>query len=323
MYLGSVKFYKHLIYITMIIILVLAIIGLLFLISLIIPNSNAEAASINNMNNTSYNQASQNNTSTKENINNQASSEQTNEQEDVINHDEEKNSEEPMVFELYPDLHCEKSDIITKETKTAYITFDDGPSANTTKILDILKKNNIKATFFVVTGDYNSPNLDLLNQINDEGHAIGIHAHTHIYKEIYDSKESFLKELNDSFNLIYEKINVKPTVIRFPGGSINSFNSDIYEDITTEVLNRNFRYYDWNVSFEDAKNNTTVDEIYQNVLYDIKKNNENDLIILAHDRANNNNMLEALEKMIDVLKSYGYTFDKLDNSVEPITFYNK
>ncbi len=316
MYLGSVKFYKHLIYFTTIVILVLAIIGLIFLISLVIPNSNAEAASIDNMNTTSYNQAAENDTSIKETFNNQASSEQTNKSADI-------NSEEPMVFEVYPDLYCEKSDIKTNDTKTAYITFDDGPSSTTTKILDILKKRDIKATFFVVTGDYNAPNLDLLKQINDEGHALGIHSHSHIYKEIYDSKESFLKEINDSFNIIYEKTSVKPTVIRFPGGSINKFNSDIYEDITSEVLNRNFRYYDWNVSFEDAKNDATVDEIYQNVLDGIEKNNENDLVILAHDRANNNNMLEALEKVIDVLESYDYSFDKLDNSVEPITFYNK
>lgn len=316
MYLGSVKFYKHLIYFTTIVILVLAIIGLIFLISLVLPNSNAEAASIDNMNNTSYNQAAEKDTSIKEAFNDQASSEQTNKSADI-------NSEEPMVFEVYPDLYCEKSDIKTNDIKTAYITFDDGPSSTTTKILDILKKRDIKATFFVVTGDYNAPNLDLLKQINDEGHAIGIHSHTHIYKEIYDSKESFLKELNDSFNVIYEKISVKPTVIRFPGGSINKFNSNIHEDITSEVLNRNFRYYDWNVSFEDAKNDATVDEIYQNVLDGIEKNNENDLIILAHDRANNSNMLEALEKVIDVLESYDYSFDKLDNSVEPITFYNK
>ncbi len=316
MYLGSVKFYKHLIYFTTIVILVLAIIGLIFLISLVIPNSNAEAASIDNMNTTSYKQAAEKDTSIKETFNNQASSEQTNKSADI-------NSEEPMVFEVYPDLYCEKSDIKTNDTKTAYITFDDGPSSTTTKILDILKKRDIKATFFVVTGDYNAPNLDLLKQINDEGHALGIHSHSHIYKEIYDSKESFLKEINDSFNIIYEKTSVKPTVIRFPGGSINKFNSDIYEDITSEVLNRNFRYYDWNVSFEDAKNDATVDEIYQNVLDGIEKNNENDLVILAHDRANNNNMLEALEKVIDVLESYDYSFDKLDNSVEPITFYNK
>lgn len=316
MYLGSVKFYKHLIYFTTIVILVLAIIGLIFLISLVLPNSNAEAASIDNTNNTSYNQAAEKDTSIKEAFNDQASSEQTNKSADI-------NSEEPMVFEVYPDLYCEKSDIKTNDIKTAYITFDDGPSSTTTKILDILKKRDIKATFFVVTGDYNAPNLDLLKQINDEGHAIGIHSHTHIYKEIYDSKESFLKELNDSFNIIYEETSVKPTVIRFPGGSINKFNSNIHEDITSEVLNRNFRYYDWNVSFEDAKNDATVDEIYQNVLDGIEKNNENDLIILAHDRANNSNMLEALEKVIDVLESYDYSFDKLDNSVEPITFYNK
>ncbi len=221
MYLGSVKFYKHLIYFTTIVILVLAIIGLIFLISLVIPNSNAEAASIDNMNTTSYNQAAEKDTSIKETFNNQASSEQTNKSADI-------NSEEPMVFEVYPDLYCEKSDIKTNDTKTAYITFDDGPSSTTTKILDILKKRDIKATFFVVTGDYNAPNLDLLKQINDEGHALGIHSHSHIYKEIYDSKESFLKEINDSFNIIYEKTSIKPTVIRFPGGSINKFNSDIY-----------------------------------------------------------------------------------------------
>ena len=322
MYLGSVKFYKHLIYITMITILVLAIIGLIFLISLIIPSSNAEAASLDNMYKTSYNQASENDTNIKETINDQASSEQTKKLDDV-SQTADKKSEEPSIFEVYPDLYCEKSTIKANDKKTAYITFDDGPSSYTTEILNVLKEHNIKATFFVITGDYNAPNLDLLKQINDEGHAIGLHSHTHVYNEIYDSKDSFLKELNDSLNIIYEKTNVKPTVIRFPGGSINDFSLDIYEDITTEVLNRNFKYYDWNVSFEDAKNYTTVDEIYQNVMYGIEKNSENDLIILAHDRANNINMLEALKKVINVLESYGYTFDRLDNSVEPITFSNK
>ncbi len=334
MYLGSVKFYKHLIYITIVTILVLALIGLGFLISLAIPNASAEAANktdndiagMDDINNTFQYQNLENDAD-KIDDNRDSSEQEDKSEEDKINPDSDKpddnNSEEPTIIDTYPNLYCEKSEIVPTDKKTAYISFDDGPSANTEKILDILKERNIKATFFVITGDYNSHNLDLLKKITDEGHTVGIHSHTHIYKEIYDSKESFLKELNNSFNIIYEKTNIKPDIIRFPGGSINKFNQDIYEDITAEVLKRNFQYYDWNVSFEDAKNNSDVDEIYQSALYGIEKNIDNNLIILAHDKANNDNTIEALKKVIDVLESYGYSFDKLDNSVEPITFSNK
>ena len=319
MYFGSVKFYKHLIYIAMIIISILAIVGLITIISLIIPDF-AEAASIDkiNYNNNDVN----NNSNTEENSNNIDISNINDNIQNFNNKSDELIDDKPALFKLYPELVCEEPIITETTTKTAYLTFDDGPSPSTTYILDILKEYNVKATFFVVTGSNNS-NLELLKQIADEGHAIGLHSHSHDYKIIYESLESFLEDLNTSYNIIYEYTNIKPTIIRFPGGSVNEINTEVYEDITSEVLKRNFRYYDWNVSFEDAQNNITSEEIYNYALTGIVRNNENDLIILIHDKANNTETLTALKKVIDVLESNGYNFDVLDNNVEPITFSYK
>lgn len=380
MYLGSVKFYKHLIYVIIVIVLVLALVGLGFLISLIMPKENIKSAGnfnndvmlADNSNKTDQNQnpadndkgvddkkdadkiddekqdgstdvsdSSEQKSKDESNqiqkelekasqelgeklgqIKNEADKKSSDNKSDDTNSND-KNSEESSLVDNFPNLYCEKFEIIPTDKKTAYLTFDDGPSENTEKILEILKEHNIKATFFVITGEYNSKNLDLLKKIYEEGHTIGIHSHSHVYKEIYDSKESFLEDMNSASDIIYEKINVRPSILRFPGGSINEYNKNIYQDTIDELAKRNFQYYDWNVSFDDAKKNTSVDEIVQSAMYGIEQNKDKNIIMLAHDQAKNNVALEALEKVIDVLESYGYSFDKIDNSVEPITFLNK
>lgn len=344
MYLGSVKFYKHLIYVIIVTVSVLALIGLGFLISLIMPKEDAKTAiKLNNdivvVDNTSKkdqnqdskindkviadkNDASKNDDGKQDDS---GSSEQKSKEESNLDKEkqEKKNSEESALVENFPNLYCESFEIIPTDKKTAYLTFDDGPSENTEKILEILRNNNIKATFFVITGEYNSKNLDMLKKINEEGHSIGIHSHSHDFKKIYDSVESFLEDINNVSNAIYEKINIRPNILRLPGGSINEYNKDIYQDIIDELEKRKLQYYDWNVSFEDAKKSTSIEEIIQSAMYGIEQNKDKNIIMLAHDQTKNSIALEALEKVIDVLESNGYSFSRIDNSVEPITFLNK
>lgn len=357
MYLGSVKFYKHLIYFIIVTVLLLAMIGLGYLISLIMPKGSAKEAikpndEITVVDNTGQNTkgddigAVDNTDVDKTDDVKQEDSDSSepeideedkqklqdvlkdadkvlNEKLDEPNNESNKNSEEPTLVDSFPNLYCESFEVKPTDAKTAYITFDDGPSENTEKILDILRRKNIKATFFVITGEYNSKNLELLKKLAEEGHTIGLHSHTHVYDTIYASKDAFLEDISKSSDVIYEKTNIRPSVVRLPGGSINGYNIDIYQDIIDELKNRNFQYYDWNVSFEDAKVSISVDEIVQSAMYGIEKNKDKNIIILAHDLVKNYATLEALEKVIDVLESYGYAFDKLDSSVEPITFLNK
>ena len=102
-----------------------------------------------------------------------------------------------------------------KGIKVVYLTFDDGPTPNNTpRILEILKRNNIKATFFVI-----GQNPDMYKQIVNEGHAIAIHTYSHEYKQVYASVDAFFADLYKLRDLIKEKTGVDPKVTRFPGGS--------------------------------------------------------------------------------------------------------
>ena len=94
--------------------------------------------------------------------------------------------------DLYPELYAEPADIesIAPE-KTLYLTFDDGPSARTAEVLDILKENDVKATFFV-TGQTSEEAQALMRRIVDEGHTIAVHTYSHQYKKIYASVQAYL-----------------------------------------------------------------------------------------------------------------------------------
>src|SRR5699024_5238173 len=103
--------------------------------------------------------------------------------------------------------------------KAVYLTFDDGPSENTGRILDILKQYNIKATFFV-TGN-NQEHDDMIKRAFDEGHSIGLHTYTHDYASVYASEEAYFDDLKKISDLVESIIGQKSYLIRFPGGSSN------------------------------------------------------------------------------------------------------
>jgi peptidoglycan/xylan/chitin deacetylase (PgdA/CDA1 family) len=206
-------------------------------------------------------------------------------------------------------------------SKTAYLTFDDGPSDNTIKILDILKQNNIKATFFV---NGRPEKKEIYKRIVNEGHAIGNHTYSHDYSAIYQTIEGFYKDKEKLDNFLFDTTGVKPKILRFPGGSNNHSSYkyggvDFMDKLTKNARQAGIKYFDWNVSSEDAAV-VTQDEsvIISKVLTGAK--NKKQAIILMHDSKPKTTTASALPKIINGLKEQGFKFAALSPEVAPVQF---
>lgn len=219
--------------------------------------------------------------------------------------------------QLYPDMYVKRPEKQISPNKTIFLTFDDGPSARTGEVLDILKQKNVKATFFVV-GNTSAAGKDYMKRIVEEGHTIAPHTFTHNFKSIYSSVEAYLNDFNKIYTLIYETTGVKPTIFRFAGGSKNSFNKNNYIEIIAEMTRRGFDYYDWNLSTGDAakKSLTPAERCLSNVLnYSAKYNNA---VVLMHDAQPKTTTVQALPALIDGLRNQGFSFQKLSNEIYPV-----
>ncbi len=231
--------------------------------------------------------------------------------------DEEERALSIEYQEQYPEMYVKHANAYKTESKTVYLTFDDGPSDRTSEILDVLNAENIKATFFVI-GKEAEVNKDILNRIVDDGHSLGIHTYSHIYNEIYASPESYLEDFHKTYTLIYETTNVKPTIFRFPGGSINSYSSLDYEEIIAEMTRRGFTYYDWNASSGDATAHASASSVLSNVIG--SSAGKDRIILLMHDSASKSYTVEALPGIIQYYKEQGYQFKPITNDVSPVSF---
>lgn len=214
----------------------------------------------------------------------------------------------------------EKKDIGSTEQnndKVVYLTFDDGPSENTQKILDILDRYNVKATFFV-TGTNQQYNY-LIQEANKRGHTIGLHTYCHDYATVYSSVDAYFNDLNNVGNMVKNLIGFTPKYIRFPGGSSNTvskkYTPGIMTILTKEVINRGYQYYDWNGDSTDASgNNVAVSKLIANATSS-KSNNVN---ILFHDTRAKSTTVEALPTIIENYLARGYRFEGInDNSFVP------
>lgn len=187
--------------------------------------------------------------------------------------------------------------------KVIYLTFDDGPGPYTGKLLDILKKYNVKATFFV-TGSGDS---SLIAREAAEGHTVAIHSMTHNYKKIYASEEAYFADLQAMNEVIKAQTGAYSTLLRFPGGSSNkvsSFNKGIMTRLTRAVHEAGYEYYDWNVSSGDAGETTSTDQVYRNVINGVKGRSSS--VVLQHDIKNFS--VNAVERIIQWGLENGYTF---------------
>jgi peptidoglycan/xylan/chitin deacetylase (PgdA/CDA1 family) len=200
---------------------------------------------------------------------------------------------------------------VTVESKKVYLTFDDGPSYKTTnKLLDTLKENEVKATFFVV-GKEIVGREDILKRIHEEGHSIALHTYSHDFKKIYKSNEIFIDEMKRTSELVKGLIGIEPKAIRFPGGSAGVLN----EGLLNEIHKNGFKIYDWNVDLLDGVNpNLSAERLLSNAKR--AKGDQNNRIILAHCNYNNVNTCRALADIIKYYKEQGFSFETIDDNTE-------
>lgn len=165
--------------------------------------------------------------------------------------------------------------------KIIYLTFDDGPSAYTGRLLDVLAKYNVKATFFVV----NTGNIEIISRTASEGHTVAIHSATHRFDKIYASDEAFYNDLYTMQSVIERYTGQQSTMLRFPGGSSNNisicYNQGIMTRLTESVQQKGFHYFDWNVDSGDAGNAKTSEAVFENVTKGVSARNTS--VVLMHD----------------------------------------
>lgn len=203
----------------------------------------------------------------------------------------------------------EWTDTVYPEGKVVYLTFDDGPSAYTSELLDVLDAYGAKATFFVV----GSGSGNMMRQIVKRGHSIGIHTVSHDYGQIYSSPEAYFDDLMKMQSIIYDHTGVKTTLMRFPGGSSNLVSRHSCEGIMTfltqAVQDAGFQYFDWNVYSGDAGETKRTEKVVENVIGGIQEHRVS--IVLQHDI--HKYSVDAVEDILRWGKRNGYKFLALQN----------
>ena len=186
--------------------------------------------------------------------------------------------------------------------KVIYLTFDDGPSIHTRRLLEILAKYDVKATFFVVGND-----PELMRLIAERGHTIGIHSVTHNYRQIYASEEAYFADLRQMQQNILDATGIRTTLVRFPGGSSNTvscFNDGVMTALTQAVVEQGFQYFDWNVDSNDAGGAKDRQTVFNNVVRGVLRQDVS--VVLQHDTQSFS--VDAVEDIIKWGLSNGYTF---------------
>ena len=198
-------------------------------------------------------------------------------------------------------------DLTPYETESVvYLTFDDGPDDIVTpQILDILKNENVKATFYVC-GNMVDTYPDMLKRIFDEGHAIGNHSYNHVYDDLYSSPWNFMEQIIKADESIRNVIGVRPLIIRAPGGASGMFTND---NFYTMVRDCGYVEHDWNALTEDATpSRPNASQQINNVLRDLGDTPPRSVILLMHCNSDKTETVKALPELIHLLRDWGYKF---------------
>jgi peptidoglycan/xylan/chitin deacetylase (PgdA/CDA1 family) len=319
LYLGSVRFFKHLI----VSIIIITILGLIAAVSILAAENREKSDEIIELNQILEALSVNNDVADDYEVPSPVLPDSDSENlppiqlpEPIIEPDPEKS---PYVL-LFPHLY---SDYVSPaefmdDSGYIYLTFDDGPSRYTNDILRYLQNHNIPATFFVMPDDTEA-GKNFLNTMLERGHEIGIHCMNHRYEVIYNSVEAYLEDFNEAWNLVYEQTGYKPYLFRFPGGSINPHNSYVRRDIIDEMTRRGFVYFDWNVDSRDALDATWT-EMYNTVLNEVAEVPR--AVILFHDRPGGYNTVLVIDDIIKALLAdpEGYTFSAITRETRPMQF---
>lgn len=196
-----------------------------------------------------------------------------------------------------------------EEQKIAYITFDDGPSKYTNQILNILDRNNVKGTFFMLNNNM-IVYKDVLRRMNKEGHGTGFHGVTHDLNKIYKSEDSAIEEFRTCNRTFYNITGDTSRLVRVPFGSKPYMLENIYKKFNQE----GFLVWDWTIDTEDWK--SSEDQIVSNILYYAREKDE--IVILLHE---NQRTIGCLDNIIAILKERGYTIKPITDDIKPKNFW--
>lgn len=198
------------------------------------------------------------------------------------------------------------------EEKVVYLTFDDGPSPNITPlILDLLKQEGIKATFFIL-GSNATYHPELVQRAYNEGHYIANHGFTHRYSEIYENPETILNDYyqcNQALKNALNNQNYESKVYRYPGGSTGGRYHDTKAEGKNLLRENNIAYLDWNALTCDAEGTPTKESIMENLYKTVGE--KNSVVLLMHDSSSKILTYETLPDVIAFFKERGYTFKNL------------
>ena len=202
--------------------------------------------------------------------------------------------------------------LYTDDTKVAYLTFDDGPSQTVTpQILDLLKQEDIKATFFVL-GSRVKANPDLVKREYQEGHFIANHGYSHEYSQIYKSVDSVIDEYNKTETQIQKAIGIEnyhSHLFRFPGGSNGGYYNDIKQEAKAALKENGIVHLDWNCLNKDAEGAKTEESLIQNIKDTAE--GKNSVVVLMHDASDKILTYNSLKNVIEYFRDNGYEFKNI------------
>lgn len=196
--------------------------------------------------------------------------------------------------------------------KIIYLSFDDGPGPYTQRLLDILDKYNVKVTFFVTNQSAKYQNM--IGEAYRRGHTIALHTYSHVFSDIYSSVSAYYADLNKISDICVAQTGVKPTIVRFPGGTSNMISKNYCPGIMTALAAslpaNGYQYCDWNIDSKDAAGASTASAVAYNVISAIPRFQNS--YVLQHDTKSFS--VDAVEEIVRWGLANGYTFAPMDAS---------
>ncbi len=219
---------------------------------------------------------------------------------------EEPTTEEPTTAFVWTGETAEEMIENGEAEKIVFLTFDDGPSSETSRLLDILAKHNAKVTFFVTAGT-SEEYQDMITREYNEGHSVCVHTLCHDYETIYSSEEAFWNDNTAMNDFIEKKTGHRSDLLRFPGGASNgvsaTYNDGIMTRLVASVNDHGFDFVDWNVSSGDGGGVTDHDELFNNTIEGIEQWDVP--VVLFHDT--HPESVDVIEDVITYCEEKGYT----------------
>ena len=242
-----------------------------------------------------------------QNAENEAKEQERIAEEQKAKEEEERRKKSPQLTE---EGKNNMANIYKSDTKRVFLTFDDGPSSNVTPmVLDTLKAENIKATFFLL-GSRVELNPEIVKREFDEGHYLASHGYSHVYSQIYASPQSVLDEYNNCITAIRNAIGIpdyNPHLFRFPGGYWGGKYASIKTEALTLLNENNIAHIDWNALTSDAAGAKTTEEFIAELDKTVPKHNS--VVVLMHDAGGKKATAEALPTIISYFRNQGFEFD--------------